>query len=179
MAREFARYVGIAASLFADVACVRELLTRENRDILVDSIGSVVSLHSVYYGLVVAFSFLLAVLSIPIIKWMIRIPERHRENKRAQRDGERKRILGILKQIQMHSGLQYMLNRHDAGHVESSNYAELMKEELTKIGLGIPDHAGGDWTAHVAMLIPYVDMHGIERARSELKSREREIQSVI
>ena len=49
---------GLVIGIFVDIVGLREIFTRENRDVLVDVIGSVISLHSIYLGVIVCATIL-------------------------------------------------------------------------------------------------------------------------
>lgn len=53
MTQKLKNTIGLAVGIFLDVVGLRELFTRPDRDVLVETIDSVVSLHSVYLGVVV------------------------------------------------------------------------------------------------------------------------------
>ena len=61
---------GGAVIFYSNVAIwVREFLTHPDRDVFVDMIGSVVTLHSLYLGAAVGSAILALGCSLPVISW--------------------------------------------------------------------------------------------------------------
>ena len=88
-----ARWVFGLASLFNATIMARELLTRPNRDVWVEQLGSVVSLQSIYLGAVVVSIVVFIACVFPVFRWVWDIPVRRQEHQRAKLEQEHEKSI--------------------------------------------------------------------------------------
>ena len=65
-------WAGAITGMFGAASGIWEIATRPNRDVWVEMIGSVISLHSLYFGAVVIFAAIALVCSIRVVCWVLK-----------------------------------------------------------------------------------------------------------
>ena len=131
------------------VVWVRELFTRPDRDVFVDMIGSVVSLHSLYLGAAVGGSILAIGCSLPLLRWIWRTPGRRRKKnqERLARDEDVRQSKERDRSKQIVTNLESLQKRLDneanpllegINHIENEETIRLLANNLNSIGLKLP-----------------------------------------
>ena len=164
------------------VVWVRELFTRPDRDVFVDMIGSVVSLHSLYLGAAVGGSILAIGCSLPLLRWIWRTPGRRRkknqerlardEDVRQSKERDRsKQIVTNLESLQKRLDNEANPSLEGINHIENEETIRLLANNLNSIGLKLPRIEGQPVNYrrlynHVSRLLPRVRLYGIEHVIS-------------
>ena len=143
----------------------RELLTRENRDIWVDVIGSFVSIHHVYEGLVVGSAILIAAACWPSLLWIVNIPRRIRNQ--ALRESH----LGQTQKRQLLDDLDEFrdyLRTYGYNPIEDQKIYMLTKKQWMIENKLAPDwlreRDSRAWQSWIDRLIPLIVQYGVEEA---------------
>ena len=169
------RLAGVLFGGFKAIIALRELVTRPDRDVWIETIGSVVSLHSVYWGLAFVAGGIMIASSWRAIRWALAAPQRARERKEARQESDRQRIVNIA------TGLQEALKKHNTNLLSGSEKLELWEQidlfgkALEEAGFGVKGYelAESDinefslWEGHVSRLMPYLRIN-LDLARRKL-----------
>jgi len=155
---------------------IREMLVRPDRDVLIDMIGSVVSIHSLYLGGAIFGVGIVIVSAIPVIQWIFKWPERRRAREGAARQAEVDAFRRNVGRVEYVRNLAVRsLQDADLG-VPGEVFAEIadIKIRLGMLGIPTPDDRASDdeekllgvWTEYLVALMPLAEMGEIEKARS-------------
>ena len=148
----------------------RELLTHPDRDVFLDMIGSVVTLHSLYLGGAVSSAILALACSGPVISWTIGVNRRRKDKQRRNSPaGKFRKLNDVIMR-------EFNITEQDEDDLtfsrsEASKCAqrEILRFELSKFGLTTPDpETDSDevWYEFISRLMP-LSQHGrIEEART-------------
>ena len=176
------RWIVGLVGLFEAVGAVREILTRPDRDVLVEMLGSVVSLHSVYFGGAAVGGVLALVLVFPVVRWLWRIPGRRKARKQEKRADEKEKrrakerqmneqVVGDLENLQRRIDAELNVGRR-INHIENRGTIRILTNELKAMGFNLP--LGDDERLYsrlynsVSGLLPSVRLYGVKRVLSRL-----------
>ena len=162
--KKFGQWGGAFIFYGKTVVWVREFLTRPDRDILVDMIGSVVSLHSLYIGAAVGSGILALGCSWQSVLWAKGVYKRWKDERQKNSPS------GKLRRLHNAVVREFNLTEQDKEFKASlsrspmSKYAqrEMLRFELSKCGIETPDPATDDdhiWYEFVTNLVP-LSLHG-------------------
>lgn len=166
--------------LFEAVGAVREILTRPDRDVLVEMLGSVVSLHSIYFGGAAVGGVLALALVFPVVRWLWGVPGRRKAREQIKKVGEEEKRLARDRKMnkQVIDDLADLQGRIDAeisghtriNHIENRETIRILIDELRTMGFDLPS---GDnerlyprLHRRVSELLPQVRLYGIKRVLS-------------
>ena len=145
--------------LFQVVGATRELLTRPDRDVWVEQMGSVVSLHSLYLSASVVGAVIVLASAFPAVEWVRR---KMPSNKFRRLHTAIERELNLTQQD---------INFEDVARSQASRFAErsALRLALLKLRIETPDPGtAGDhvWCEFTANLFP-LSIHGhLDKARA-------------
>ena len=170
--KKFLQWSGAIFGLVDVVVVVREMLTRPDRDLFVEMLGSVVSLHSLYLGAAVGGAALTMACAWPVVGWGVGIYKRWAQKRESQRPPNR--FIRLYKIIVREFNLieqDRQFRSSDNGRSQLSKYAqrEVLRFELSNLGIGTPSPAFDDdqsWYDFVAHLVPLAQHGRLEEARS-------------
>ena len=178
------RWGGAIAGAVQVTVWLREALTRPNRDVLTEMMGSVVSLHSLYLGAAVGGSILTLGCGWPLLWWVWAAPARKRKREQYQRDVEENRRLDKDRKInqQTMDNLQELQDRLKTeidglskNRTENQATIRILTNYLRDMGFDLPE-IGGDATYpslhyRVSGLLPQVRLYGVRRVISDRDER--------
>ena len=170
--RNLCRWGGAVFGIVDAVVWVREMLTRPDRDIFVEMFGSVVSLHSLYFGATVGGIALTMACAWPVVGWGVGIHKRRAQKRESQRPlNQFKSLYKIIVRecnlIEQDGQFRSSANRRS----QPSMYAqrEMLRFELSNLGIETPSPSSDDdqaWYDFVANLVPLAQHGRLEEARS-------------
>ncbi len=164
---------------------IREMLVRPDRDVFIEMIGSVVSIHSLYLGGAIIGVGVVIVSAIPVIQWIFKWPERRRAREGAALQAEiqvevdafrgfsnrvraaRDRAIALLK----HG--EFMYDLPCGPHEVVADLAEL-EIRLKMLGIPTPNVRVSDdvesyirpWAEYLLVVTPLAELGDIDKARS-------------
>ena len=155
------------------VVWAREIITRPDRDVFVDMIGSVVSLHSIYLGAAVGSAILALGCSWSGISWATGVYRRWKDKRiRNGPLGKLRRLHGVVVR-EFNLIEQDRAYGHDGAFTRSQAskcaQREILRFELSQCGVQAPDPATDSnqrWYKFVAKLMPLSQHSRIEEARA-------------
>ena len=144
--------------LFQVVGATRELLTRPDRDVWVEQMGSVVSLHSLYLSASVVGAVIVLASAFPAVEWA---------RQKSPSNKFRRLHAAIARELTL---TQQDINFEAVARSQASKFAErsALRLALLKHRIETPDPAAGDhvWCEFTANLFP-LSMHGhLDKARA-------------
>ena len=163
---------------------LRETLTRPNRDVLTEMMGSVVSLHSLYLGAAVGGSILTLGCGWPLFRWVWAAPARKRKREKDQREVEEDRQRDKDREItrQTKNNLQELQDRlrteidgRRRNRTENQETIRILTSQLRTMGFDLPE-IGGEATYpglhhRVSGLLPQVRLYGVQGVISDMEER--------
>ena len=182
--RKLARGAGYVFGAMQVTVPIVEILTRPNRDVFTEMLGSVVSLHSLYIGVAFGGLIIMVVCSWPLFQWLWDIGERRRKKEQEQlTKAEDERLAKIqelneivtnnLKSLQLRTMDELDGNR--INHIENHETIKILTNDLKAMGFDLPDIKGmaNYLSLHdcVSKLLPQVKLFGVEQIIDELKNR--------
>ena len=176
----FGRWVIGIIGLFDALIWTREYFTRPDRDIWIDEIGSVVSLHSVYIGLAAVGVFLMLAGAWPVLVWLCKFPERvkakrlEEERRKSEKieamkkeflDSQNKAVRSITELLTaLHDRNTYIMNHSKIPNLDTNIL--VMTQNL--IASGVLSEAyrkvsNDKLQTHLIRIRPYIVQYGIKR----------------
>lgn len=143
--RKIGRWVVGLLGLFKVIGAAWELFTRPNRDVWVEMLGSVISLHAILAGAAGVGTVLVVVAVFPVLRWIYKVLNREedwriREYERYQRDAEE--ISKIAYGLHGHRKAGMPNVAHDQKFVTSARKVhyefDLLRKKLFRLGVYIP-----------------------------------------
>ena len=166
---KLARWAGIVFGAIDIAVAIRETLTRPNRDVFTEMLGSVVSLHSIYLGAAVGGSIIMLVCSWPLFQWLWAIPDRR---KKKEQEFNRQ-IIGDLENLRCRIDL--VLNETEIIGTVNRETIRVMMDDLNAIGFDFQEtYNERDFKLAdilVDKYLPHVRLHGVQRVIDEMIKR--------
>lgn len=160
------RWVAGLWGLFQGVAAIRELVTRQDRDVLVEMIGSVISLHSIYFGAAAVGGVLALAAAIPAVRWLFGVIEwvwTICERRRAERTNQ---AISKLERLQSLTSNELSREYRYTGYrAENLSEIRVLTRELKEMGLRFRSDAQNFSALHhdASTYLPQVRKSGIDQ----------------
>ena len=162
------KWAGAIFGLGNFLVWTRELLTRADRDVLIEMLGSVVSLHSLYLGASATGLLLALACSFPTVRWMSEIRKRHAHKKQANSPSGKFRRLHEIILNEFHLTEADIQNPGlDRSPALKFYQRKILKFELSESGIATPNPVDNDndiWQHFLANLVPLSHHGRIEEA---------------
>ena len=170
--KRFLQWGGAVFGFVEAAVWVREMLTRPDRDLFVEMLGSVVSLHSLYLGAAVGGVALTMACAWPVVGWGVGINKRWAQKRESQRPPNRFRSLYeiIVREFNLiEQDSQFRSLPNSRSQPSKCAQREMLRFELSNLGIGTPSPDFDDdqtWYDFVAKLAPLAQHARLEEARS-------------
>ncbi len=153
------------------VSTAIELANRDNRDLFVDMVGSVISLHAVYWGLVASFGSVLVFLSWPALLWIWKTPSRIKKDAEKRDLQKQNEIIGYMRTaIKELEAIEKNFTSPERISVLSETLRYLESEGF-HVDNSERSKSSRIIRNRISFLIPIIEMRGLDDARAELNAR--------
>ena len=170
--RKLGQWVAGIVGLVDAVVWVREMLTRPDRDIYVEMLGSIVSLHSLYLGAATGGAVVALGCAWPVARWVIGIPKRWDRARKIRSPSNQFRNLRniIVREFNLiEQDEQFLSSSFKRSQPTKYSQREILRFELSKLEIKTPSPSSDNdhvWYDFVTNLVPLSQHARLEEARS-------------